>query len=54
MDFAQTLNSSGGGHSSPRVHRIAAELAKRSAGDQMTLDIESVVDGGVGGQKSLC
>ncbi len=52
VDIAQTLSSSGGSHSPPRFRRFTAELAKRSAGDQMTLDIESVVDGGVGGEKS--
>ncbi len=52
VDFAHALSSSGGSHSPPRVRRFTAELAKRSAGDQMTLDIESVVDGGVGGEKS--
>ncbi len=47
VNFAQTLCSSGGGHSPPRIHRFTAKLAKRSARDQMALDIESVVDGGV-------
>ena len=53
MDFAQTLNSNDGGHNPPCIRRIAAALAKRSAGDQMMLDVESVVVGGVGGEKSL-
>jgi hypothetical protein len=54
VNFTQALSSDGGGHSPPRVHRFTAKLAKCSARDQMTLDIESVVDGGVGGEKSLC
>jgi hypothetical protein len=35
------------------LHRLGAELTKCAAGDQMALRVEGVVDGGVGGQKSL-
>ena len=37
----------------PLLHRLGAELSERAAGDQMALRVEGVVDGGVGGQKSL-
>jgi hypothetical protein len=35
------------GHRLPRPHRFAAKLAKRLTGDEMTLDVEGIVDGGV-------
>jgi hypothetical protein len=34
-------------------HRLGTEAAERAAGDQVTLNIECVVDGGVDGQKAL-
>ncbi len=37
----------------PLLHRLGAELSERAAGNQMALRVEAVVDGGVGGQKSL-
>jgi hypothetical protein len=37
----------------PLLRRFVAELAERVSGDQMALRVEAVVDGGVGGQKSL-
>jgi len=45
---------SGGAHCAlPYSHRFSAELAHCSAGGQVTLDVEGVVDGGVGGEKLL-
>jgi hypothetical protein len=41
------------GHLPPLLRRLGAELAKRFSGDQIALDVEGVVNGGVGGQKSL-
>jgi hypothetical protein len=32
---------------------IASEEPKRAAGGQVTMDVKSVVNGGVGGEKSL-
>jgi len=37
----------------PLLHRLGAELSECATGDQMALRVEAVVDGGVGGQKSL-
>ena len=45
--------SSSSGHGPPYVHRVTRELAHCLASDQMTLDIEGVVEGGVGGEKPL-
>ena len=50
---SELSGSSSSGHGPPRVHRVTAELAHCLASDQMTLDIEGVVDGGVGGEKPL-
>ena len=50
---SELSGSSISGHGPPRVHRVTAELAHCLASDQMTLDIEGVVDGGVGGEKPL-
>jgi hypothetical protein len=41
----------GGG--SPRLECFVSEDAKRAAGCQMALDVESVVDGGVNRQEAL-
>jgi hypothetical protein len=40
--------SSSGDHLAPRAHRRGAEGAMRSGRGQMALDVEGVVDGGVG------
>ena len=37
----------------PLLRRLDAELAECLPGNQVTLDVEGVVDGGMGGQKSL-
>ena len=50
---SELSGSSSSGHGPPRVHRVTAELAHCLASDQMTLDIEGVVDGGVGGENPL-
>ena len=42
-----------GRHLPPLSHRVAAELAECSAGDQMALDVEEVVDGSVDGEEPL-
>ena len=42
-----------GRHLPPLSHRVAAELAECSAGDQMALDVEEVVDGRMGGEEPL-
>lgn len=42
-----------GGRSRPRPVRLGPELAKGRAADQMGLEVEYVVDGGVGGEKPL-
>ena len=39
--------------SPPFSHRVAAELAECSAGDQMALDVEEVVDGRMDGEEPL-
>ena len=45
--------SSGGGGGSLRLERFASEGAKRSAGNEMALDVESVLNGGVKRQEAL-
>jgi hypothetical protein len=35
------------------LHRLGTEAPERTAGDQVTLNIECAVDGGVDGQKAL-
>ena len=42
-----------GGDLAPSRERLRAELAKGAAGDQVALDVEVVVDGGVGGKELL-
>jgi hypothetical protein len=37
----------------PYGRRLIAELPHRSTGDQVALDVEGVVDGGVGGEEAL-
>jgi hypothetical protein len=37
----------------PLLHRLKSEKAQRSAGDQMALNIERVVDGGMHGEEAL-
>ncbi len=51
--LGDAFDSRGCCHSLPCHHRLAAKLAKRVAAHQMALDVEGVVDGGVGGEKSL-
>ena len=41
------------GGSDPRRVGLGSEETKRGAGDQVTLVVEGVVDGGVGGEESL-
>lgn len=43
--------SSGGGR--PRLVSLGPEAAKGGSADQMRLDVEGVVDSGVGGEKPL-
>jgi len=43
----QAFRSGDESHSTPCVRRITAELTKSAAGDEMTLNVEGVVDGGV-------
>ena len=45
--------TSGGGNLQPSSERPRPEFAKGAAGDQVALDIEVVVDGGMGGKESL-
>ena len=42
-----------GRHLPPLSHRVAPELAECSAGDQMALDVEEVVDGRMDGEEPL-
>ena len=37
----------------PMLHRLASEPAKRVAGEEVTLNVEGVVDGGVAGEEAL-
>ena len=46
-------SSSSGGGRAPLLHSAGPETAQGSAGDQMTLDVEGVVNGGVRGKESL-
>jgi hypothetical protein len=46
-------SGSGRGSSSPRSERFLSEDAERAAGDEMALDVESVLDCGVNGQEAL-
>src|SRR5215207_3371097 len=43
----------GGRRRVPLLHGTCPDVAQGSAGDQMTLDVEGIVDGGVRGEKSL-
>ena len=47
------LYSGRGGRDLPLVSGHSAEEAQRRSGDQMALEIEGVVDGGMGGEKTL-
>jgi hypothetical protein len=40
-------------HCVPLLHRLGSEEAQRGAGDQMALNIERVVDGGMHGEEAL-
>ncbi len=53
VNLAGKFGSSRGRHSLPGTHCLVAKLAKYLAGNQMALDVEDIVDGGVGGEKSL-
>jgi hypothetical protein len=44
---------SGRGGGSPRPERFVSEDAKRAAGGEMALEVESVLDDGVNGQEAL-
>jgi hypothetical protein len=45
--------SPGRGCRLPLLHRVRSEAAKRAAGDEMTLNVERVVNGGVNGKEAL-
>ena len=45
---------SGRSRSPPILKRFASESAERIAGNEMTLDVERVLDCGVNGQEPLC
>lgn len=45
--------SSRRGGSRPSAIGRGSEEAKRGSGDQVTLDVEGIVDGGVGGEEPL-
>jgi hypothetical protein len=49
----QAFRSGDESHGTPCVRRVTAELTKSSAGDEITLNVEGVVDSGVNRQKSL-
>ena len=49
-----SISASGGGGNLPRLQGLRSEGAKRVAVNEMALDVESVVDGGVNGQEALC
>ena len=53
MNFESSFGSSFRGHVLPRDHRFTAELTKAFARDEVSLNVEGIVDGGVGGEKSL-
>ena len=53
VNSVQRFCSSGDRCGLPQAHRFGTKLAKCLAGNQMTLDVEGVVDGGVGREKSL-
>ena len=42
-----------GGGGRPRCVSVGAEAPKRWAADQVTLGVEGIVDGGMGGEKAL-
>ena len=52
--FGDASISSGGGRRLPSIQFLAAKLAKRFSRNQVMFDVESVLDRGVGGEKSLC
>ena len=37
----------------PGCHRVGSQLTEGAAADQMALDVEVIVDGGMSGEKSL-
>jgi hypothetical protein len=45
---------SGGSCRPPTLKRFASESAERIAGNEMTLDVECVLDCGMDGQEPLC
>ena len=47
-------SSSGRSRRPPILKRFASESAERIAGNEMTLDVERVLDCGVNGQEPLC
>ncbi len=51
--MVELSGSSSCNHGLPGIHRFTAKKPHCLASDQMTLDIEGVVDGGVGGEKPL-
>jgi hypothetical protein len=51
--FGSLSVSSRRGGGSPRLERFISEDAECVAGDEMALDVEGIVNGGVNGQESL-
>ncbi len=54
IDARLRYRSCGGSHLPPLLRRFVAKLAECLSGDQMALRVKAVVNGGMGGQKSLC
>jgi len=46
-------STSRGGRRSPILERLVSERAKRATGNEMSLDVECVVDGAMNGQEAL-
>jgi hypothetical protein len=50
---ARATERSGGGDLAPPGKGFGPEGSERAVGDQVALDVEVVVDGGVGGEEAL-
>ncbi len=53
MDAKLWNRSHGRSHLTPLVEGFSSKLVERATGNQMALDIEEVVDGGVDTEKAL-
>jgi hypothetical protein len=55
-DKTQQLRPRSGGHrrTCPLLGSLSSEEAERPAGDQVALEGEGVVDGGLSGEEALC